>query len=469
MPSCERCKADPAVAKVRLPKYPDDIQLCRKCAVQLESTPPKYATVRHFMPEGWGEGTEDVDGTPIVFLLALFDFTADPSKNQLSFRQGDLIKPLTMSGNWWFGVHKTTGAKGLFPRTFVAVRQADRNVAAAPKSAPAPGGVDREGLPEAIALFAYTAKKDSEISFAPGDRIVQVRKMQGDWWRGAVASTGRRGYFPASYVKVEEQTASADLADQVFTTEKPPHARALFAFTANGEAELSFRADDVLGEVVINPAADWWQGTLRGKRGYFPADYVTLLDKALAATVIPAAPFTGRARFAFNGADSNQLTFIAGELVVVLATTGTNGWWAGKARGKVGFFPANAVRQLAPGDDGAAATAVVASGGSAVKPTAPPPLPPMDDAASPSGGEGDESSDESSDDDGPISYQRMVRNMYKKEMAALASMSAPTMQPVRPSGPAPIHARPPPPPSGKCHHCGMINGPSDTQCRQCGG
>jgi hypothetical protein len=420
------------------------------------------------MPEGWGEGTEDVDGTTIVFLLALFDFTAEPGKNQLSFKQGDLIKPLTMSGNWWFGVHKTTGAKGLFPRTFVAVRQAAGKTPA-PKAAPGPGGVDREGLPEAIALFAYTAKKDSEISFAPGERIVQVRKMQGDWWRGAVASTGRRGYFPASYVKVEEKSAKSDLADQVFTTEKPPHARALFAFTGNGEAELSFRADDVIGEVVINPAADWWQGTLRGKQGYFPADYVTLLDRALAATVVPDVPFTGRARFAFNGADSNQLTFIPGELVVVLATTGTNGWWAGKARGKVGFFPANAVKQLAPGDDGAS-LAVATPSSAARKPTAPPPLPPMDDAPSaPPVPDDDDESDESSDDDGPISYQRMVRNMYKKEMAALAAMRAPTAAPVRPSGPVPTHARPPPPPSGKCHNCGMINGRTDRQCCQCGG
>ena len=54
------------------------------------------------------------------------------------------------------------------------------------------------------------------------------------------------------------------------------NATALYDFDAAEDAELSIRTGDVIEVLAKDGVGDgWWEGVLNGKRGVFPADYVT--------------------------------------------------------------------------------------------------------------------------------------------------------------------------------------------------
>eukprot|EP01129_Flabellula_baltica_P015463 TRINITY_DN7891_c0_g1_i1.p1 TRINITY_DN7891_c0_g1~~TRINITY_DN7891_c0_g1_i1.p1 ORF type:complete len:372 (-),score=84.11 TRINITY_DN7891_c0_g1_i1:111-1226(-) len=54
-----------------------------------------------------------------------------------------------------------------------------------------------------------------------------------------------------------------------------PKARGMWAFTAEGPNELSFNAGDIIE--ILEQNGEWWKGTLNGKTGLFPANYVSLV------------------------------------------------------------------------------------------------------------------------------------------------------------------------------------------------
>jgi hypothetical protein len=111
-----------------------------------------------------------------------------------------------------------------------------------------------------VAKFEYKATKPTELSFHKGDTIVEVRKMAGEWWRGSC--NGQRGYFPKSYVAVVGEGVIEAQRGNVFHSEKPPLARAMFDFVGQSEQELTFKEGDVIGQV--NEGAD--KTTRRGGR-----------------------------------------------------------------------------------------------------------------------------------------------------------------------------------------------------------
>jgi hypothetical protein len=53
-----------------------------------------------------------------------------------------------------------------------------------------------------------------------------------------------------------------------------PRARALYAFQASSEAELSFQVGDVLS--IVSQDGGWWTAELNGRRGFVPSNYVEL-------------------------------------------------------------------------------------------------------------------------------------------------------------------------------------------------
>ncbi|KIY45131.1 SH3-domain-containing protein [Fistulina hepatica ATCC 64428] len=50
------------------------------------------------------------------------------------------------------------------------------------------------------AIYDYTSTESSDISIQEGQHILLIERSSADWWTGEV--DGRRGLFPASYVKV---------------------------------------------------------------------------------------------------------------------------------------------------------------------------------------------------------------------------------------------------------------------------
>lgn len=152
-------------------------------------------------------------------------------------------------------------------------------------------------------------------------------------------------------------------------------ARALYAFESEESDDLPFQAGDMIKLTACDEADEWWQGELNGRAGMFPANYVELVDsphevaspetpaaeplaeeaapaeaEAEAEDTLPegATPAQGQcsALYDFDGQDSDELSFRAGEILTI--TGEMNGWYLGKRQGddKVGIFPANYVELM---------------------------------------------------------------------------------------------------------------------------
>ena len=53
---------------------------------------------------------------------------------------------------------------------------------------------------ECTALYTYSGES-GDLSFQEGD-VISITKSDGDWWEGTL--NGRKGIFPANYVKMKE-------------------------------------------------------------------------------------------------------------------------------------------------------------------------------------------------------------------------------------------------------------------------
>lgn len=63
--------------------------------------------------------------------------------------------------------------------------------------------------------------------------------------------------------------------------------KALFDYEASDEGQLSIKAGTVL-ELLDDSNPDWWEGELNGRTGYFPKDYVELVQPNLPQTAHPS-------------------------------------------------------------------------------------------------------------------------------------------------------------------------------------
>nr|XP_046182636.1 rho GTPase-activating protein 4 isoform X2 [Oncorhynchus gorbuscha] len=64
------------------------------------------------------------------------------------------------------------------------------------------GGLGTESEWEAVAMFDYTARSATELSFKQGDPLLLHSKASSDWWRGEAG--GVRGLIPHKYISVLE-------------------------------------------------------------------------------------------------------------------------------------------------------------------------------------------------------------------------------------------------------------------------
>ena len=144
----------------------------------------------------------------------------------------------------------------------------------------------------------------------------------GPWWKGNYGE--KRGAFPAAYVKVIEKAkeASADGKDLSLDSLTPagvggadretlPKALAKFDYTAAKPTELTF----VKGETIVEVrkmAGEWWRGSCRGKRGYFPRQYVAIIGEGILETQKKSVfhsekPPLARAMFDFKAQSDREL------------------------------------------------------------------------------------------------------------------------------------------------------------------
>ncbi|XP_057703349.1 intersectin-1 isoform X3 [Corythoichthys intestinalis] len=252
-----------------------------------------------------------------------------------------------------------------------------------------------EGL-QAQALYPWRAKKDNHLNFNKNE-IITVLEQQDMWWLGEL-QTGQRGWFPKSYVKLISSTMTPPLAlplvapvaasitaplissvrgknaSECMMSESPPNGKrpsptpckpsesseeyvAMYTYESSEQGDLSFQQGDVV--TVTRKEGDWWTGTVAGKIGVFPSNYVKPRD-ASSESLGPAGktgslgkkPEIAQVIAPYCATGAEQLTLAPGQLILIRKKN-SGGWWEGElqARGKkrqIGWFPANYVKLLSP-------------------------------------------------------------------------------------------------------------------------
>ncbi|KAM7533613.1 hypothetical protein Aperf_G00000120009 [Anoplocephala perfoliata] len=120
---------------------------------------------------------------------------------------------------------------------------------------------------------------------------------------------------------------------------------AIYDFQGSQNDELSFMAGDEIEDIDKFDAA-WWMGRIGNRVGIFPANRVQENTEGVAAA--PASPavknIIAMALYDFEGSQSDELSFKAGDEIVDIVKFDTD-WWSGRIGDRVGIFPANRVSE----------------------------------------------------------------------------------------------------------------------------
>jgi len=119
-------------------------------------------------------------------------------------------------------------------------------------------------------------------------------------------------------------------------------AKALFEYSGRDNNELTFKVNDII-QSVTQETAEWCKGTINGKTGVFPANYVEYGNE----DDLRRHRSLCKALFDFEATNEKQLTITTGEILIVIsADTATDGWYTCKRNnilGEVGLVPASYV------------------------------------------------------------------------------------------------------------------------------
>ncbi|KAM8786092.1 intersectin-2 isoform 2-T3 [Rhynchonycteris naso] len=197
--------------------------------------------------------------------IALYSYSS-VEPGDLTFSEGEEILVTQKNGEWWTG---SIGERtGIFPSNYVKPKDQE-SFGTASKS----GTLNKK--PEiAQVTSAYVASGVEQLSLAPGQLILILKKNTSGWWQGELQARGKKrqkGWFPASHVKLlgpstERTTPAFHPVCQVI---------AMYDYVANNEDELNFSKGQLIN-VLNKDDPDWWQGEINGVTGLFPSNYVKM-------------------------------------------------------------------------------------------------------------------------------------------------------------------------------------------------
>ncbi|KAJ8009151.1 hypothetical protein DPEC_G00085920 [Dallia pectoralis] len=178
---------------------------------------------------------------------------------------------------------------------------------------------------EVVVEYEYEALHKDELNLRLGDVIRNVRRVEEDGWMEGDLN-GKRGLFPDNFVKeVKKDTKElnltkdetkeesvpqrreknagnvANLVHRMSTYNIPaggfqPHSqprgmkkskseptkrqcRALFEYVPQNEDELELKIGDII-DINEEVEEGWWSGTMNGKTGLFPSNFVKEIEKS---------------------------------------------------------------------------------------------------------------------------------------------------------------------------------------------
>jgi len=162
------------------------------------------------------------------------------------------------------------------------------------------------------ALFDYKAEKEDELSFQPGDIILNVNVLEeGGWWEGSL--NGKKGWFPDNFVEKIAEAAKPPppQAQQAPASSRPAPtpaagdkgakkmAKVTYDYAAANPDELTLNVGQLV-QITNTEEEGWWEGVLDGKKGVFPNNFVEMLP----ASAAPAQPAKPKPQGAMGGAST---------------------------------------------------------------------------------------------------------------------------------------------------------------------
>ncbi|KAJ8021110.1 Intersectin-2 [Holothuria leucospilota] len=255
------------------------------------------------------------------------------SDDELLLVEDHVIEITSQLDPWlWEGIVK--GKKGHFPSHCVVLLPADEEEREKKQQEYAP--------PEkARVKYDYDALEPHELTIKVGDIITNISMVEYGWWEGIV--NGKRGMFPSNFV--EEYTATSKKSIQ----NKTVLSKVIRSHTPQGEDELYLIEKDIV-EITSQPDPWWWEGIVKGKKGYFPSYCVDLIEKDNEREEREetkqqecAAPVKAEVLYDYDAVEPDELTIKAGDTITNISIA-DGGWWKGVLNGKKGNFPSNFVK-----------------------------------------------------------------------------------------------------------------------------
>ena len=210
-------------------------------------------------------------------------------------------------------------------------------------------------------------------------RVAKVKKSNGTT-RSKRASTMGKDIFLAAISPSNSMSGSSSNSSKRLSkrSEQYLRARAKFSYVPGDDnedldeenRELAFMRDDVI--VILDKDTDpdgWWKGSLNGKIGLFPHNYVEIIEQqeqrqapvlpkrtssrySKSAPKIPKGWTLHKATWNFEKTEDEELSFKEGELILIQdksieeakdQTEGDIFWWLGQRFGgkETGFVPSS--------------------------------------------------------------------------------------------------------------------------------
>ncbi|EMP34253.1 Intersectin-2 [Chelonia mydas] len=199
--------------------------------------------------------------------VALYSYTSS-EPGDLTFAEGEEILVTQKDGEWWTG--SIADKTGIFPSNYVK-----------PKDQDGSGTAGRTGTlnkkPEiAQVTTAYAASGTEQLSLAPGQLILILKKNPSGWWQGELQTASMHILLTHGSKTSGNFAVIGNTPTTVcYAASKVCQVIAMYDYAANNEDELTFSKGQIIN-VLSKDDADWWQGEISGVTGLFPSNYVKM-------------------------------------------------------------------------------------------------------------------------------------------------------------------------------------------------
>jgi len=124
----------------------------------------------------------------------------------------------------------------------------------------------KKGVKFAQVLYDFHAESPSEINLVKGTLIKILNDENNEWWEGTFEDNS--GFFPASYVKIEEKYLHMNPKQKASVT---------YDYYADSENEITIKKGDIVYLHESDPDQEWWEANLNGNRGFIPKHYISVV------------------------------------------------------------------------------------------------------------------------------------------------------------------------------------------------